>query len=275
MQPSNVTRLVAHLRGEVPDQIRLKAEQVKEILARCQGCHQREFADWKSGPHGTTFGKIFLDAKHNAKRQPMDDCLRCHGMYFEGGIRDLVSPVNTSGQWRLLEPSMTNEPAIPCLACHSIHRDGHPLAAGQRRPTVAPSLAMFDRRTWESAAAPLLPIPAMREGARSVKMSPDKRQGLCYQCHAPTAGAQVWSGDDRTSVGVHEGLSCLACHQKHGQDTRASCATCHPRLSNCGLDVEKMDTTFVSPNSRHNVHTVKCADCHPKGVPQRIVAKKL
>ena len=54
------------------------------------------------------------------------------------------------------------------------------------------------------------------------------------------------SGDDRTPVGVHEGLSCLACHLKHGQQTRASCANCHPRLSNCGLDVEKMDTTFLS-----------------------------
>ncbi len=25
----------------------------------------------------------------------MDDCLRCHGMHFEGGIRDLVTPLNT------------------------------------------------------------------------------------------------------------------------------------------------------------------------------------
>jgi hypothetical protein len=40
-------------------------------------------------------------------------------------------------------------------------------------------------------------------------------------------------------------------------------------MSNCGLDVEKMDTTFVSANSKHNVHWVKCADCHPKGVPRK------
>ena len=60
--------------------------------------------------------------------------------------------------------------------------------------------------------------------------------------HGTTSnGAQVGSGDDRTGIGVHEGLSCLACHQKHGQQTRASCANCHPRLSNCGLDVEKME----------------------------------
>ena len=68
-------------------------------------------------------------------------------------------------------------------------------------------------------------------------------------------------------MGVHEGTSCLACHQHHTQATRASCATCHPRLSNCGLDVEKMDTTFRDVKSPHNIHFVKCADCHPKGVP--------
>jgi len=38
-----------------------------------------------------------------------------------------------------------------------------------------------------------------------------------------------------------------------------------PGLSNCGLEVEQMDTTFKSSTSRHNVHFVKCADCHPDG----------
>ncbi len=109
----------------------------------------------------------------------------------------------------------------------------------------------------------------MKEGDRPVKMSPDRRQALCYQCHAPRAGNQVFSGDDRTPVGVHEGLSCLACHAKHGLATRASCTGCHPRLSNCGIDVEKMDTTFKSADSRNDVHRVACLDCHPKGVPTR------
>ena len=85
----------------------------------------------------------------------------------------------------------------------------------------------------------------------------------------PRANAQVGSGDDRTPIGVHEGLSCFACHEKHGQTTRASCTTCHPQLSNCGINVETMDTTFKSVKSPHNVHTVKCIDCHPKGVPRK------
>jgi hypothetical protein len=70
-------------------------------------------------------------------------------------------------------------------------------------------------------------------------------------------------------MGVHEGISCVACHAQHGQTTNASCATCHPKMSNCGLDVEKMDTTFASTKSKHNVHWVKCADCHTKGVPKK------
>jgi hypothetical protein len=80
---------------------------------------------------------------------------------------------------------------------------------------------------------------------------------------------QVGAGDNRTGLGIHEGISCLACHQQHGQKTRASCATCHPRLSNCGLDVEKMDTTFRSAESKHNIHWAKCGDCHVKGVPKK------
>jgi hypothetical protein len=112
----------------------------------------------------------------------------------------------------------------------------------------------------------------MRDGDRAVRMSPDRRQALCYQCHAPVASDQAGSGDDRTAVGVHEGLSCLACHFKHGQSARASCANCHPRLSNCGLNVETMDTTFKDTKSAHNIHSVKCADCHTKGVPQKRAA---
>lgn len=109
----------------------------------------------------------------------------------------------------------------------------------------------------------------MHDGERNIKISPDIRQALCYQCHAPLATMEVGSGDDRTTMGVHEGLSCFACHQGHGQSTRASCTTCHPQLSNCGLNVETMDTTFKSSKSPHNIHFVKCIDCHTKGVPKK------
>jgi RNase P subunit RPR2 len=198
-------------------------------------------------------------------------------MHYQGSIRDLVTPLNTKGPWQLQNPRLAEQPTMSCLTCHQMHRHGSPLVRSETKSDDAsakesinrPSLALFDRRQQDYVSVSDLPMPQMFEGERQVKISPDQRQALCYQCHAPTAAAQVQSGDDRTPVGVHEGLSCLACHDKHGQKTRASCTTCHPQLSNCGLDVEKMDTTFKTTKSPHNIHTVRCADCHTKGVPQK------
>ena len=278
---NNLKRVLEHFRDQVPEQIKMRSVDIPAMLRRCQSCHRQEFADWETGPHGVTYAKIFLNAEfYRTKKEPMDDCLRCHGAHFAGGIRDLVTPLDRKGPWRIAA-GMQGQPAIPCMACHQMHREGAPLVhSPDREPSAKeelarPSLALFDRRAMMHVAVARLPLPEMREGDRVVKMSPDPRQALCYQCHAPTTGGfQASSGDDRTGLGVHEGLGCLACHFKHGQKTRASCADCHPGLSNCGLDVEKMDTTFFSSKSKHNVHFVKCADCHTKGVPPRKIAKR-
>jgi len=272
---NNLHRVVEHLRGDVPEQVRIRPVDIPAMLRRCQGCHRQEFADWQAGPHGVTYAKIFLDPEFNRKKPLMDDCLRCHGTHFAGGIRDLVTPLDRTGPWRLVNAGMRELPVIPCLSCHQMHRAGQPRArapegtASTTQEIARPSVALYDRRSQMHVAVARLPLPAMLDGERPVHMSPDARQALCYQCHAPAAGFKVGTGDDRTGIGVHEGLSCLACHLKHGQQTRASCANCHPRLSNCGLDVEKMDTTFKAPKSTHNIHFVKCADCHTKGVPKR------
>ena len=276
---SNLRRLVRHVRDDVPVQILMSGRsEIARLTAKCQSCHQREFAAWKSGPHSATYSDIFVDSEHNTKRLLMDDCLRCHGMHFQGGIQELVNPVATKGPWRLMPADIADTPTMPCVTCHEVHRKGQPmgpkpprkqLVSSTRQPLLSPSLGLFDRRTKVHLAADQLPLPQIFEGNRPVKMSPDPRQSLCYQCHAPEASAQAMSGDDRTGLGVHEGISCLACHDPHTQQTRASCSSCHPRLSNCGRDVETMDTTFKDPKSRHNVHTVKCADCHPKGIPPK------
>jgi hypothetical protein len=273
---TNLRRVVTHLRGKVPEQVHMGTEDVFAMLSRCRKCHQQEFAQWGAGPHSATYAHFFTDQKHNRKRLLVDDCLRCHGMHFEGGIQDVVEPIGTTGPWRLKNPAYADRPAIPCLACHSVHREGAPLTKDEQRigvqqEIVRPSVGLFDRRSRLNVGAGNLPLPAMFDGPRPVKTSPDLRQSLCYQCHAPSADMQVGGGDDRTPVGVHEGLSCLACHQKHGEMTRQSCADCHPRLSDCGIAVEKMDTTFLNPKSKHDVHWVKCADCHPKGIPKKKV----
>jgi Cytochrome c554 and c-prime len=277
MHAKNLERVWLHARGESPEQIHLRHGDVAPLVARCAACHAQEAADWASGPHGVSYAAIFLDPKHNASQQLMDDCLRCHAMHFEGGIRDLVAPLDRKGPWRLVHESDAGLPAVPCFACHAVHRQGAPFATRSDRAAVeardqevaTPSLAFYDRRALGHVGLDRLPMPVMRDGDRVVRMSPDGRQALCYQCHAPRAGSQVFSGDDRTPVGVHEGLSCGACHAKHGQTTRASCAACHPRLSNCGIDVETMDTTFRSRASSHDVHRVACLDCHPRGVPAK------
>jgi hypothetical protein len=280
MHLKNFSRVRLHRAGETPEQVRLKHADVAPLVERCGACHAQQHADWKSGPHGVAYSRIFLDEEHNTHNQLMDDCLRCHGMHYNGGIRDLVNPLDREGPWQIIDAEMRDEPAVPCLACHSVHIDGDPLPSrdkrasrvGAEQDTVTPSLALFDRRGQEPVPVPQLPLPVMVDGERTVEMSPDQRQALCYQCHAPRASFQVFSGDDRTPTGVHEGISCLACHGQHGMETRASCAECHPRLSNCGIDVETMDTTFKSLDSPYNIHSVSCQDCHPRGVPRKRVA---
>jgi len=274
---NNMRRVITHLRGKAPGSPKLRTRDVLQMVPRCAGCHQAESADWRASAHSATYPQIFLNADHNHRQALMDDCLRCHGMHFQGAMRDLVTPLNTAGPWRLQDPELADQPTVPCLTCHRIHHEGVPLErprADEERSSTQqeisrPSLGFFDRREMGHVSLAELPLPKIFEGERAVKISSDQRQALCYQCHAPLAMGQVRSGDDRTPVGVHEGLSCMACHLKHGQQTRASCSTCHPQLSNCGIDVEKMDTSFKDTASKHNIHSVKCVDCHTQGVPSR------
>jgi hypothetical protein len=277
---NNAARAYAHLRGDLPERIRLGNRFVLAMVSQCGSCHRQEYASWLSGPHSATYARIFLDKKHNTANMLIDDCLRCHGMHFADGVAALVSPIDRNGPWRLIPEDLADAPSMPCTACHEIHREGQPLnksgakgsVPGPAQELMRPALALYDRRTQQYVPVRELPLPAMMEGNRMVKLSMDQRQALCYQCHAPISTMQVGSGDDRTGIGVHEGISCLACHAEHGERTRASCATCHPKMSNCGLDVEKMDTTFASSRSKHNIHWVKCADCHTKGVPKKKLA---
>ena len=129
----NLRRLVQHVRQGFADPVRLGARDIPQLMERCRGCHRQEFAQWQSGAHSATYGRLFVDAPHNQKRLLNDDCLRCHGMHFEGGIRDLVAPVDTKGPWRLLRPELANQPAIPCLSCHQVHREGEMLPRARRR----------------------------------------------------------------------------------------------------------------------------------------------
>ena len=94
--------------------------------------------------------------------------------------------------------------------------------------------------------------------------SNDPVQKLCVQCHAPGAFHFVGTSDDRTPTGVHEGLGCSSCHEPHSNSAKNSCVSCHPAISNCGLDVTKMNTTYYYSNSPNDIHFVACTDCHDR-----------
>jgi hypothetical protein len=174
---NNATRVYSHLRGDLPERIGFPNKYVQTMVERCQECHRQEYAAWQTGPHGASYARIFLDKAFNAKNMLMDDCLRCHGMHFEGGIGDLVAPVDRHGPWRLERAELANMPAMPCPTCHEMHREGPPLkktdvdarVPGPSQEIVRPSLALFDRRTQLYIPVSELPMPAMLEGARAVK----------------------------------------------------------------------------------------------------------
>ncbi|HVZ65479.1 MAG TPA: cytochrome c3 family protein [Lacunisphaera sp.] len=254
---SHVNRVVRHFTGDANQPIRLLEKHVTALHESCQRCHPQAFADWQASRHSTNYGRIFLDPEHNAKAPPANDCFRCHGMYFEGDISELV--VARGAAWAFNDPAKAGEPAVPCLACHQVHAP-----AG-----VSPIANFYDHRERAHIPASLLPVAMIHQGERAVRVSRDPRQRLCLQCHAPDATLELATADDRTPAGVHEGLSCRDCHWGHDNSAKASCAACHPADSHCGIDVEKMDTTFRSADSRHNVHTVACLDCHPNGIPTK------
>ena len=281
-----------HLFGTLPEAIRLRDVDVVEMVPNCEKCHRAEYASWHAGPHSATYQDIFANPTQNAKQHLMNDCFRCHGMHFNGAIGDIVQPINAHGPWHLVRPALANQPAIPCQACHQVHSHGTQSAKPTARISTAgepihDSLAFFDRREGIHFTAASLTVPQLLDGARAVAMNQDPRQAICYECHAPRqpeagtpAGVNRWgpqagSGDDRTPIGVHEGLSCVSCHTGHNMNARASCKNCHPKMSNCAQDVEKMDTTYANAASRHNIHWVKCIDCHVNGIPKAKTAAPL
>jgi hypothetical protein len=256
---SHIDRVVGHFIGAPDTPIRLREEHVLALHESCQKCHPQAFADWRESKHATTYARIFLDPEQNESEPPANDCLRCHGMFFEGDIGELVAAPAADGERALKDPARATQPAIPCLSCHQVHA-----------PSEGTQIAsLYDHREQTHYPAQLLPVATIFQDERLVKVSRDPRARNCVQCHAPDATHQLATADDRTPAGVHEGLSCRDCHWGHSNSAKDSCAACHPADSNCGLDVATMDTTFFSLESRNNIHTVACIDCHSQGVPSK------
>lgn len=255
---AHVRRVVEHFTGDPEQPIRLGESDVLALHRSCQACHPQSFADWEAGGHAATYARVFLDREHNRTEPPAEDCLRCHGMFFDRPVGELVARTGPSATWALRDPAQAAKPAIPCLACHQVHTPSEGGAV----------VHLYDPRSRLHLSPASLPAPRLEQDGRIVPVSSDARQRLCAQCHAPAADHRLGSSDDRTPAGVHAGLSCLDCHGHHRLTARSSCAACHPARSNCGRDVRTMDTTFLDATSRHDIHTVACRDCHPEGTPR-------
>ncbi len=271
--------MLFHHSGKIkPDEVIISEAQRLEVMQRCIGCHQTEYAKWNSGGHAINYSEVFLNPVHNKAETIYDDCLRCHGMFYdEGTVVNIVEPLDTAGPWKLKDVSLADRPAIPCFACHQTHQPGYPgirqnleTPASLHYSRVKKTLTSFYYRR-DNMYFPVLSLSSQEITYRSVpvKISQDPNQSLCIQCHSPNAFNMAGTSDDRTPRGVHEGISCLACHDSHSNSAIASCKNCHPAISNCKLDVEKMNTTYKDQSSINNIHFVACTDCHTKGRPTK------
>ena len=273
----------SHIRHDMhSDDIRLNEEQVLEIMDRCRTCHQSEYAKWQSGGHSAHYAAIFLNEGQNSRELLNYDCLRCHGMFYEKTTDDLVEPISLSGPWQLKENGKAAQFTIPCMACHQIHSDGEPL----RQPDYSEpknifygrnisdkSIAFYSRHEKRHFSLENLPLPVIMINGDTVRTPEDPVYKLCVQCHAPSVWHEAGTADDRTPVGVHEGISCRACHEPHSNNQRNSCDKCHPAISNCNLDVKTMNTSYLSPSSPNNIHFISCRSCHPDQILRKQAGK--
>jgi hypothetical protein len=269
--------VVNHLRTLHLEGIRMNERQVLAVMDHCIRCHAKEHANWLSGGHSARYTDIFLNEEHNKNEQLNFDCLRCHGMYSELDINGLVEPIDLTGPWKLKNPEVALIPVIPCLACHRTHQEGEPFqnpdysnpgGVFYQRKSSQSGLSFYNRQDKSYVSVYHLPILTLSDSGSPIKVSDDPLMRNCIQCHAPNAHHQPGTSDDQTPRGVHEGLSCLSCHDPHSNDSKESCGNCHPPISNCKQDVTRMNTTYADPGSPNNIHWVSCTDCHTNGIPE-------
>ncbi|MBP5227685.1 MAG: cytochrome c3 family protein [Kiritimatiellae bacterium] len=252
---TNSKRLWSHVRTDRHPGMRMDEEQMLEMIPRCGTCHQTQYAAWQRNGHATSYAKFLLDDKKNAEQKPADLCLRCHGMFAGVPFMDMMYLDASNRVWRFADSRMASRPAITCHSCHAGHTD----------PAIATNGVFFYSRADECrfAAKDLMQPKVTLEG-RPVRMAGDSNSKLCIQCHAPLSSAVSGSGDDKTPTGLHEGLSCTVCHDPHSGSTVDSCLQCHPAFSRCKeRDVRRLDTTYRTRESPHDVHHLTCATCHP------------
>ncbi|WP_163323792.1 multiheme c-type cytochrome [Draconibacterium mangrovi] len=255
------------------DDIQMNEQQVIELSQRCAKCHMSEYAKWQSGGHSVNYAEIFMNEEHNRLETPYWDCLRCHGMFYDGTIKSLVQePIDKDDVWKLINEDQATVSTIPCLSCHQVHTHNevlgrasnldNPKEISYEREERNTMISWYVRTDKGHIRADRLMTIDMFNNKQPVQVAGDPASKLCIQCHSPNFKHQTGSEDDRTPTGVHEGLSCIACHAPHSNASRNSCDNCHPAISNCNLDVKEMNTSYKNRNSSNDIHSVSCTDCH-------------
>ena len=176
---AHVNRVVQHFRRSPNQPIRLREGDVLALQQACRACHPQSFADWQSSRHSATYARFFLNAAHNQSEQLSPDCLRCHGMFFDGNIEDLLTPISTTGPWSLKDAAKAGQPAIPCLACHQIHTP----APGFQPPHL------YVRHEQASFSANLLPIAPVSRAITPSESRRTRASGSARSATPPTPSA--------------------------------------------------------------------------------------
>lgn len=238
------------------EDIHLTERQVLALSDRCIQCHQSEHAGWLESGHAVNYREIFMDSTHNAMERPYPDCFRCHGMFYDNDIHTLMELDGAPADWKIKEKRQELLPTVPCLACHQIHTENpvsmrYVSAADSSKKTryKNPRTALYVRADkMHLRSDKLTPVNMVKEDGE-INKATDPTTLLCMQCHAPDYQHRVGSQDDRTPVGIHEGISCVACHRPHSGDTRESCIQCHSSLTD-----EQIKAVSDDPHGYVGIH---------------------
>lgn len=232
--------------------IRLTEKQALDIHDRCVVCHQAEYAGWLASGHAVNYKEIFMDEEHNRMEKPYWDCLRCHGMFYDGNIHDLMSlEGDEPSGWHIKDRKQEALPTIPCLACHQIHTDNSvseryvSMIDSSRFTKVRhPRTALYVRADKMHLRSDYLTkVTMIDDDGREVESSGEPNNLLCMQCHSPDNNHHAGSQDDRTPTGVHEGISCIACHKPHTGNARETCFDCHSSLT-----TQEIEAVYRNPH---------------------------
>lgn len=224
------------------EDLSLSESQVLDIAERCAQCHQAEHASWRSGAHSTTYKDIFMDMEHNKMEKLYWDCFRCHGMHYDGNIHDLMSLEGDAESWHIKNKKQADRPSMTCLACHQMHNGDqekkvpyNSLSKDSRdalmQKTARPTTALYMRAEKRHLPSDKIYRATIHHNDSLVRISDEPNTWLCMQCHAPNSRREACTEDDKTPMGIYEGMSCLDCHNPHSNELKNNYRNVHTKLS--------------------------------------------